>query len=176
MKGLVIAGIAVLALVPVQGRIGINGTNSAPRGLWLTHDTKEIKRGMIVSVCPPASQALEAMKYMGLIHEGRCPGSGVEPLLKAVGAVPGDIVAITQGCAVTVNGDPIPNTAAIGQIKWNDGTYRVMPGEVWVFSTYVPDSFDSRYFGPVKIENILVEVSPLFVDGNSDDMRRGMKS
>lgn len=173
---LALAAVAGLATVPLLfGGIGfrINETNSAPTGIWITGEAKEIKRGMLVSVCPPESEALAAMKSRSLIPSGNCP-SKTQPLLKAIGAVPGDTVTVNRN-TVSVNGEPIPNTSALGSIRWKDGTYRVGEREVWIFSTYVANSFDSRYFGPVKTENILAEARPVFVTGNIEDMRQGLR-
>lgn len=173
---LALVAITGLATVPLLfGWIGfrINETNSAPTGLWITNEAREIKRGMLVSVCPPESEALTAMKSRNLIPSGNCH-SGTQPLLKAIGAIPGDTVTVRNGSTITVNGEPVPNTAAIGSIKWKEETYRVKDGEVWIFSTYVANSFDSRYFGPVKTGNIQAEARPVFVDGNIEDMRKGL--
>lgn len=172
---LALAAVAGIAAVPLLfGGIGfrINETNSAPTGIWITGEAKEIKRGMLVSVCPPESEALAAMKSRNLIPSGNCP-SETQPLLKAIGAVPGDTVTVNRN-AVSVNGEPIPNTSALGSIRWKDGTYRVGDGEVWIFSTYVANSFDSRYFGPVRTSNVNAEAFPVLVDGDADMMRRGI--
>jgi len=43
-------------------------------------------------------------------------------------------------------GRPLPPLPASG---------RVPPGHVWLFSDYTPESFDSRYFGPVPHSSII---------------------
>jgi len=171
-----VAGIMILTLAAKEAGVRVNLTASAPRGIWQVHNTNEIKRGMLVSVCPPESEAVSIMKAKNLINPGECPATEVEPLLKAIGAIPGDTVTIRNGNTVTVNGEPVPNSLAIGNIRWKEGTYKVKPGEVWIFSTYVPNSFDSRYFGPVKIGNINGEAFPLVIDGKVADMKRGIKN
>lgn len=167
-----LAGIMFLPSVARLAGIRTNLTDSAPRGIWITNDVHNLKRGMLVSICPPESEALAAMKAKNLIPRGDCPLDTV-PLLKAIGAVQGDTVTVNRN-SVSVNGEPIPNTSSLGDIRWKDGTYRVGEGEVWIFSTYVPNSFDSRYFGPVKTRNINAEAFPVLVDGEADMMRRGI--
>lgn len=166
------AGIVAVPIVAKQAGIRINLTDSAPRGIWITHDVGSLKRGMIVSVCPPESQALAIMKAKNLIPYGDCP-SEVRPLLKAIGAVAGDTVTVSRN-SVSVNGEPVPNSSVIGRPILKEGAYKVAPGEVWLFSTYVPNSFDSRYFGPVKADHINGEAFPILVDGEAEMMRRGI--
>ncbi|PYS52216.1 MAG: hypothetical protein DMG13_16865 [Acidobacteria bacterium] len=44
------------------------------------------------------------------------------------------------------------------------GLYRVEPGSVSVASSYNLRSSDSRYFGPVRLNNIKSRLRPLWVD------------
>ena len=63
-----------------------------------------------------------------------------------------------------MNGAVLANTVAEESIPaWPDGEYVVSSGEVWIFSSYNPKSFDSRYFGPVKIKDIQSQAFPLMV-------------
>lgn len=78
-----------------------------------------------------------------------------KPLMKPVVAVGGDTVELADD-AVTVNGRRIPfshtvQTTSSGQTltPYPRGTYVLKEGEIWVLSTHVERSFDSRYFGPV---------------------------
>lgn len=176
-KKLIFAATAGIIAIPIlirEAGLRINITDSAPKGLWSTQEAREIKRGMLVSACPPESQALAIMKAKNLMPHGDCP-SEVRPLLKAVGAVSGDTVTVNRN-SVSVNGEPVPNSSVIGRPTLKEGVYRVAPGEVWLFSTYVPNSFDSRYFGPVNIGLIRGEAFPVLIDGNHDDMRKGIAS
>lgn len=139
----------------------INHTPSLPVGIWrieLLHG--EPRRGQIVSVCPPDTNVMRAARDRGYVSWGRCPG-GYEPMLKPVVATPGDAVTVTaQG--VTVNGVPVANSVRLALDSRShrlpalpEGAYHVEPGQVWLLSSHHPRSFDSRYFGPVPVENIL---------------------
>lgn len=164
--GIVTLGTVALALVGQAAGIRPNFSDSAPVGLWITRPiTTPLQRDMMVGVCPPSTVPLvKLFAENGTLPYGNCPESRVALLLKPVRALPGDIVGIKKGNSVTVNGEPIPNSSASDSFQsWPDGEYTVQPGEVWVFSSYSPKSFDSRYFGPVKIKDIQSLVFPIMV-------------
>jgi type IV secretory pathway protease TraF len=56
---------------------------------------------------------------------------------------------------------------------WPAGTYQVPPGEIWTVSSYSPESFDSRYFGPVPLANVRGRARPLLVFGDVTAMTQG---
>ena len=67
----------------------INSTPSMPRGLWqvVANDTP-LRRGEIVTVCPPDTKLIRLGASRGYIPAGRCPG-GYEPLVKPIAATVG---------------------------------------------------------------------------------------
>lgn len=171
------AGIGAGILVNHVAGIGLrmNLSHSAPVGVWRVSafHAVELARGELVEVCPPDAPIVRLMVDRGYLDRGNCAATRVAPLLKAVGAVPGDTVTVRHGSAVTVNRQPVPNTEALPTLPaWPDGVYTVQPGHVWLFSTYTPVSFDSRYFGPVAITSIRGRASPVLVAGNVADMAR----
>ena len=160
--GIIAGTFAMLIFRPDTG-LRLNLTSSAPRGLWMVEPASHIDRDMWISVCPPVLPVTKAMtEYMPY---GDCPDLGVVPLLKPVGAIAGDSVKIRQGWNVMVNGRALPNTTARNNMPtWEEGEYTVKPGEVWLFSSYSAGSFDSRYFGPVKIDQVRGKAAPLFTE------------
>lgn len=90
---------------------------------------------------------------------------GIEPifddgtlLAKYVRAVPGDIVEITENREVKVNGEIIEKglryAETIGKSPEDFvGTLEIPEGEFWVMGD-TEYSFDSRYWGTVKVEQI----------------------
>jgi conjugative transfer signal peptidase TraF len=102
----------------------------------------------------------------GYLAKGDCPG-GAEPVAKVIGAVPGDVVELLPG-AVTVNGQHFTHNAATQNTDSENralkhlaaGRYVVAPGEVWLFGFNNPRSWDSRYFGPVPVANVMGTLSP----------------
>ncbi|MDE3029355.1 MAG: S26 family signal peptidase, partial [Paracoccaceae bacterium] len=82
----------------------LNMTASAPEGLWQIVEgapLKTIRRGMIVSVCPPDAPVVRAMRAKGYLEPGFCP-SGTVPFLKPVAAIPGDVVTVASGQPLAV--------------------------------------------------------------------------
>lgn len=173
--GFSILGTVALSLGAQFAGIRINITESAPRGIWIMDESQKLKRGSLVAVCPPNTPIVAALAARYVLSPGDCIGTDVQALLKPVGAISGDFVVIREGKPVLVNGKELPNTISKpGMPSWPTGTYQVEPGYVWLFSTYNEKSFDSRYFGPVPIENVRGVTTPLLVDGEITDMIKGI--
>ena len=147
-----------------SARIGwdlrINESPSLPIGIWRVSPLdRELRRGDIVSFCPPDTPAFREAWRRGYLGGGLCEG-GYEPLLKPVAAIAGDRLNRTEE-GISINGRLIANSKSLT----HDSSGRTLPspgadnvivakGEVWVISSYNPLSFDSRYFGPVPISRI----------------------
>ena len=163
----VMIAFCVVTLPGVAG-LRVNTTNSLPVGMYLiTRD----ENAPLVEFCPQGlfSQLSASRHYR---PPGSCP-DGAAPLLKPVIAHPGDIVVLSAE-GIRVNGSLLPNTApqlvdAAGRpLKtWPTGVYPVAPSTVWVASTYHPNSFDSRYFGPISLGLIRHRLRPLWVLGST---------
>jgi conjugative transfer signal peptidase TraF len=88
-----------------------------------------------------------------------------EPMLKRVGAIPGDTVTIKDGF-LRVNSDPIRITVASrdsygGELSAWPTPVTLSKDQYWLVSD--PDrGFDSRYFGPVIREAITHRARPVF--------------
>jgi conjugative transfer signal peptidase TraF len=142
----------------------INTSPSLPIGLYIrTEDT----RADLVEFCPAEPFATLA-NVRGYREAGNCP-DGSAPLLKPVVAKSGDLVEISAN-GIGVNGVRLRNTAPLLRDTkgrpleaWSFGSHVVIPGTVWVASTYDRRSFDSRYFGPVSTTAIRHHVKPLLV-------------
>ncbi len=162
-----------LALVPSAfvyaygPRFALNWTDSMPRGFYWRAQPKEraIARGVTVIACVPQPYAQLAHRA-GYLDAGAC--GGVSSVLKFVVAIAGDRVVLSSGGvfvngariegstprAVDEHGRPVPHIAF--------GTYVLGRGQVWLASPKVR-SFDSRYFGPVPIDNVVAIASPIFI-------------
>jgi conjugative transfer signal peptidase TraF len=156
-------GLALLlgVSVPVLRQRGyrINETASVPIGIWRVEKSDHgLRRGDIVSICPPATLAFQLAAKRAYLAKGGC-ASGLQPLLKPVAAVSGDVVAAGE-TGITVNGEALQHTRARPVDRkgralppFPAGTYTVQSGEVWVLAKK-DGSFDSRYFGPVPASGI----------------------
>jgi conjugative transfer signal peptidase TraF len=155
--------------------IRINTTPSVPVGLWkLSPASTSLSRGEYVELCPPDTWDFQLARLRGYLQAGSCP-NGYEPLFKPVSAVPGDVVTVSSS-AIAVNGRNLPNSHALQTDRhglplraWPTGQSLVPPDQVWVVSSHTPDSFDSRYFGPVAIDTIRGRIIPLWVWGGRHD-------
>lgn len=152
----------------------LNFTDSAPAGLWRITplDSAGIERGTLVSICPPPLRIVATMRERGYLPVGDCPTTNIAPLVKAVLAIPGDTVTVAPGAALLVNGTLVPDSTPLPAIPaWPAGRYTVQPGEIWVISKYNPRSVDSRYFGPVAVNNVRGQAAPVLVNGDANAIR-----
>jgi conjugative transfer signal peptidase TraF len=144
-------------------------TNSSARpGIYrLCHlDHARFRRGELVEACLPPRPSQVGLE-LGYVAKGDCPG-GAEPVAKVIGALPGDVVQMLRG-TITVNGQYFTHNAATQDTDSEHralkhlaaGQYLVASGEVWLFGFNNPRSWDSRYFGPVPLANVMGTLSPV---------------
>lgn len=160
---LVLGLVALLFNLPrVLSSYRLNMTASAPRGLYRI-TSEPIHHDSWVVFCPP-ERVTELALERGYISHGTCPG-GVKPLLKRVAALAGDEVQITPDHLVTRN-LTLPRASHDSQgrrlCRIPPQISRVLPGQVWVYSSYTDRSWDSRYWGPVP-QDSLKTARPLLV-------------
>jgi conjugative transfer signal peptidase TraF len=157
--------VALLAVTRLAG-LRLNLTGSLPVGLYV-EASGEPTRGTLVLVCLPPAVAAFARARGYVPRGGACPGS-VVPIGKRVLATAGDTVAVTP-TGLMLNGVPIPNSRPLGTDRKGRrlprlavGLYAVGHGELWAVSSYSPFSFDSRYFGAVKVSEVQCRLRPLW--------------
>ncbi len=90
-------------------------------------------------------------------------------LIKPVAADIGDVVC-RRGDTVTINGQAAAHARSADQrghplLHWS-GCLTLAPGQVFVLSA-APDSFDSRYFGPINRSHVVGSARQVWV--NQDD-------
>lgn len=152
-----LASLVLLLLTGGYGGLRINLTPSAPLGLWRIADLERpLRIGDRVFVCPPLSAAIREAFRRGYLRRGLCPGF-LAPLIKTVAAEARQHVAVSD--RVTIDGHPLPHSElmafdALARPLEAHPSGIVPPGYVYLHSNY-PGSFDSRYFGPVPVANIL---------------------
>lgn len=132
-----------------------NRTSSEPEGLYVRQG-EPVRVGVLVAFPAPAAAFPYAERHMGYLRR--------VPVLKSVAAVSGDQVC-TDDDRLVINGGvraPILKTDRRGVAlpRWN-GCRRLRDGEVFVYSDRIPNSFDSRYFGPVNQAEIVGVFRPL---------------
>ena len=170
LRMLLLSVMTLLCALTLAALLGlrINTTKSLPAGIYvITSDEK----APLVEFCPEG--VFSTLSFVrGYRPHGLCPDGGA-PLLKPVIAYSGDTVVFSSE-GIRVNGKFLANTApqrfdTAGRplTPWAPGVYSVAAGMVWVASTYHPDSFDSRYFGPISLGRIRHRLKPLWVIGSA---------
>jgi conjugative transfer signal peptidase TraF len=146
----VVAGAAVVATVAATSpAVLVNRSPSEPPGFYV-RDNDPIGPGKIIAFKTPDAAFPYADATMPYLHR--------RPLLKAVAAGPGDLVCTTSNQLV-INGRtlaPIARHDPQGRAlpRWR-GCRRMASDELFVFSARVPNSFDSRYYGPVRRSDVM---------------------
>jgi conjugative transfer signal peptidase TraF len=144
--------VTVLALAIVVGGfkpVLWNVSPSEPPGVYeRTGDAPA--RGRVIAFRVPAAAFPYADRHLATLHR--------RPVLKAIAAVSGDTVC-TTGDVLVINGRrmaPIQTLDNEGARlpRWR-GCGVLPKGEVFVFSDHIPNSFDSRYYGPVAARDIV---------------------
>ena len=140
---LVLSVVATFAIVAKSFDIVLNVTDSMTAMVYkMGHGEK----GSMVSFCSPIPHPS--------IGHGPCP-NGSMPLVKRVVGVAGDFVMATDA-GIEINGLPVQNSRPLDLNARGSahphlrGSFGLKQGEIWVAGEH-PNSFDSRYFGPVKM-------------------------
>ena len=151
------AGAAVLSAGIPQPVFLWNATPSEPVGLYVRSGAMP-GPGAIIAFRAPAEAFPYADARMGYLRR--------IPILKSVAAGEGERVC-TVGGALTINGRPrapvqTHDVRGMRLPVWH-GCRVLATGEFFVFSDLVPNSFDSRYYGPVGQRAIVGVYRPLLI-------------
>lgn len=153
--------LAGLALGPTAARAPLliwNASASAPIGLYRLEPAVRPAVGERAAwrPTPEWSRWFSARGYLP---------DGV-PLLKPVAATAPSVVC-RHDTAITIDGRPVARARvrdAAGRAlpRWT-GCVALGPEAVFLLAPDVPDSLDSRYFGPVRRDDLLGRVAPIRV-------------
>lgn len=153
------AGAAVIGLAAAGGAGPLllwNRTASEPEGLYLRH-AGPVTVGALIAFPAPSAAFPYADGHLAYLRR--------VPILKHVAAVAGDQVC-TANDRLEINGRVratilLQDRRGVALPRW-DGCRRLGDGEVFVFSDRIPNSFDSRYYGPVRAQQVLGVYRPLW--------------
>jgi len=158
-------GLLLVSVLMRMTNTHYNATPSLPLGFYQQID-KPIGQGTYVAFCPAKRDVFDIALERNYISTGDCL-SGYRPLLKRVLAISGDMVSIDKR-GVFINEQHVTNSA---QIK-NDADGNALPAyrldqhtlsdqEFLLMSDINPKSFDARYFGLAKRNEITAVVRPI---------------
>lgn len=152
-----LAGLALPTIHHPHLRLIWNASASVPLGLYRLAPATALRVGDMVAVRPSPALA----RFMA---ERRYVEANV-PLLKPIAATNGAIIC-RLGLRVTINGRTALFALARDRVgrplpTWS-GCYRLRPDQLFLLAPSHPDSFDSRYFGPVSRTQILGTATPLW--------------
>ena len=141
----------------IGSRIVLNLTASAPRGLYRITPLTGLTPGKLV-LFSLSTDTLTTFRDRSWFHPEL-------PLLKPVGALPGDRVCMSD-TSVTINGKRRGDIARVDSnsvpLPHARGCFFVDDGYFLPLSTYSDHSFDGRYFGEVSQSLIIGEATQIF--------------
>lgn len=133
-----------------------NASASAPIGLYRVGRDAPA-RGDLALVRMPESVAALAEQH------GYLPRS--VPLVKRIAARPGEHVCAFNE-VIIIGGEIVARRLEKDHkgrpLPWWNACRRLSQNEVFLLNGNAPGSFDSRYFGPVPVENIIGRLVPLW--------------
>lgn len=140
----------------------LNISDSMPKGFYRQVQAASVRGSLAVSCLTPsiATYGLER----GYLVPGACP-TGIQPVMKKIIAIPGDNIQIRHGYLI-INHIPHPELKIAMldskqrplQLFYPSRSYVIGEGQYMLVSDYVVNSWDSRYWGPVGIEKLVVAV------------------
>jgi conjugative transfer signal peptidase TraF len=142
----------------------INTTSSMPIGLYfLVHRAPQ--RNDNIAVCLPAPLASFAYQRHYL-HHGLC-ANGFEPVIKRLVGIPYDIVSVTS-YGVMINGQFLQHSIPRQHDRHHlllpsipCGIYHLQTNQGWLYGIASPQSWDSRYYGPIDLRDIIGVYQPI---------------
>lgn len=166
--------IVLLGFIPVVGAAAIasalpgpmvihNPSNSIPRGFYARTSAKPARGEIIAFQIPAMGRPYAAAHMPPLIRAG---------IIKRIAAGQGDRVCTTGPEGLAINGKPIAPIVAADQFgrslpHWRD-CRTLRAGEYFVYSDRIPNSYDSRYYGPVTTSDIIGTYRPVWTDGDTN--------
>ena len=150
-----VVAVAAMAAFAPNPSILWNGSDSEPPGLYV-RTPEELEPGRLIAFMAPAAAFPYADRHMGYLHR--------IPILKQIAAMAGDEVC-TLGGELRINdrraGPVFAHDRQGGELPRWTGCRRLDAGEVFVFSDRIPNSFDSRYYGPLKASEVVGVFRPV---------------
>jgi conjugative transfer signal peptidase TraF len=152
-----------IPLIAQRSGLCFNDTNSMPIGLYSTVLADKYK---YVAVCLPQQTVETAIRAGIEIAAGECP-DGHRPILKRLYRASAEHPIEFSERGFRVDARLLSNTAPKEKSNKGVSLHHFAFGSytqgLWVISDYNANSFDSRYFGPIRQEEIRYYAAPVFL-------------
>ncbi len=138
-----------------------NVSASLPLGTYLSVPYVVLTKNNYYELCITDNQYVDIMAKLGLSKINRCD-NGYSSILKELVGVPGDVISITKN-GVLINNKLILDSSSVSEIRSINlypqqiGSFVLKSNEYW-FMGESKNSYDSRYFGKVTMQEIKSEV------------------
>lgn len=163
MRAIILSGIGIVAIAAGASAalpsplLLYNPSPSVPVGYYVRSGERPGK-GKLIAFHVPKLGLPYAEKHMPYVVRGS--------IIKKVVADAGDHVCTTADNRLAINGKviaPIADRDSHGRPlpRWT-GCRTLGAGEYFVFSDRIANSYDSRYYGPVKTEQIIGTFRPIY--------------
>lgn len=164
-----IAALGLAVVLPIAIRSSgliLNETDSVPLGIYRRIAISSGKDpAQYAGFCLPVATANAALAAGLDASAGGCP-AGLAPLLKPLLSASREHPLALTDRGFSVDQRLLPNTAP--KLRSRTGAplahypFGVYTSGLWALSTFNPNSFDSRYFGPVAPETIRFYAKPVW--------------
>jgi len=162
--GALVICFTVFAVAAVHVGYRFNPSSSAPVGIWKISQENpvDLNVGSYVLICPPHHDVLSNLVQQGRMFKGRCD-SGTVPFIKEVIAQGSGSFRVGKD-GVYINESLIPLTAPY---PWENlipaEPSDIGAGEFVAIQTMHVGSIDSRYFGPLKVADVIGVIEPVWI-------------
>lgn len=152
-----VAAVAADALARPTPLLVWNATASAPIGLYRVESATHIRHGdLVLAWLPESARRLAA---------GRDYLPADVPVVKRVAATGGHTVC-REHLLITINGMAVATALATDSRghtlpHWS-GCRTLGRDDLFLLMPHVPDSFDGRYFGPIRTSAVIGKLAPLW--------------
>ncbi len=164
--GTILFGILLASFLLKPPPLRLNLSTSMPRGIYYI-SADQPTRGSFITLCLPAANVYHSV-YPQSHFSGSCPNH-TQPLLKQLVGLSGDRIDLDPN-QITLNGVALPHSSSfVMQNKRlpNSSIQKIVlvlnEQQIWVYGTKSIRSYDSRYFGPLSMGDIVAVVTPLWL-------------
>lgn len=153
----------------------LNPSDSIPIGLYKISNSSSFKNKYII-FCPDNRDEFSQAVDRGYIDNGFCQ-SGFGYMMKKVVAIAGDVISVTDKGVIVNNklqpySTPLKKDGANRALnQWRINDYQLKNNELLTMTDQDRWSFDGRYYGLVKANQIKGVITPIWIKPKIDKVK-----